>query len=33
LIDFKTKESVVAWKKNPYPEKVAYMYGMAKFHL
>jgi len=28
-----TKQSEVVWKKAPYPERVDYMYGMAKFHI
>jgi oxysterol-binding protein 1 len=33
LVDPKTSEKKVVWKKSPYPAKWEYMYGMAKFHI
>lgn len=33
LTNLETKQSEVMWTKKPYPEKVAWMYGMSHFHL
>lgn len=33
ITDAKTKQSLCVWTKSPYPERVAFMYGMAKFHI
>lgn len=33
IVNTATKEKYQAWVKNPYPERAAHMYGMAKFHI
>ncbi len=33
IVNTVTKDKHQAWVKSPYPERVAHMYGMAKFHI
>jgi len=33
LTNLETNQNEVIWTKNPFPEKVAWMYGMSHYHL